>query len=427
MRYRWSSNRLDLIPNLCYNIYIERKKKIYMDTDYKLDLRNYLENYDEYSFIYEDFNENFIENLIEIRKNMREKVELPPLPILDYKRNTWRELNLLHNFEGLDVSDEILLSNRLPSGEKLTKRISKAIYKDDYRYSTTDPRIDYFNKPRNEKNTYIISADPLDILRLYYEVETCISPWGSNQSTIYRYLYSDQIYIAYSSDERSRLIIFDNPEQKIVFLCLVYGYQDPMLVQTVIQHYIDLGYSFLDTYYFLFDTRNWFYCDGTHARYLNLIRVMGGTIVSGKDIEEENRVAINRVPAHWDKDEDALFKGRIYDKDNIIYPFFKDSGNHTIYEGQEFCDNCGEVIDDRDYDYDYEMCAYCANGQRAEDYKECEGCGNPTFYEELSEDGLCSACQADVEYFICDACGQRVPDYEFNEEAYLCIECDKGE
>ena len=71
--------------------------------------------------------------------------------------------------------------------EKLTKVLSELVKENRY---SDDQRLDYFHKLRNPNVKYKIYSNIEEITTRYQKVETCLSPGGSNQSNIFRHLYS---------------------------------------------------------------------------------------------------------------------------------------------------------------------------------------------------------------------------------------------
>lgn len=393
---------------------------------YKRQIAEYLDEYHTNNQWDSLILDDHIDNLIFVRSKMRGRVELSPLPYLSYKRTL---LSLIRKDYALDieVDDETLMSNYLPSGEKLTKKLSKEIaVARESKYYPQESRLDYFNKLRNEKNTYIISSDPFDILDLYNNQEapnTCISAGGSNQSTMYRYLYSDQIYIAFTSDKRSRLIIYDNPEEKIVSLGRIYGERDHMLPQVVIKYYIGLGYSFAEYPNMFFDMSDWYYIDAPNFEFGAVVREMGGDLFSERNAHllKTSHTPINRIPAHWDKTYTAFTCEPL--QKTIINGAFKDTGEYITDMDAYLCESCGRIVRYDEYNEGSEMCDEC--DEESMSYGTyCSGCDSWYNYEDLSEDGYCQNCEDEMTKHECSACGKIVSERHFIDETGLCNRCD---
>lgn len=396
------------------NLYDKKNR----DTErYRDELGSLLREY-VYFYYHNDLSDNLADNLLEVRKNMRDRVVLDPLPYLEYKRNLWQELSVDYDMGSVEMTDDILENNRLPSGEKLTKYISKASR--EINPHITDARIDYFHKVRNEQNQYVISGDPLELLELYagnYAPTTCASPGHENQSMMFRYLFSDQVYIAFTTDLSTRVVIYDNPEHKVAYINSLYGARDPMLIQVIIKYYIGLGYKFLKDYNTFFNTIDWTYIDSSNDQHHGMIKIMGGDFAFNSFIDE--RILLNRIPSHWNKTTDAMFDKKLI-HDSIIWPHFIDDGASILHEGERWCSGCGYVVDESDFNTDYDYCNECA----AEYQRQCQSCGEHFYFEDVNNEGFCQNCEINMEYYSCDACGDYVAEVYFNTASYLCDDCD---
>ena len=366
--------------------------------DREAEIREYLEGW--LSETYVQLNPYFIQNMIEIRKDMPNEIEIPIVPMLDYKKTIIKGLekdySSIKEYD-LKATDEELEKNRFMSGpetgRKITKVLSELVKQNRY---SDDQRLDYFNKLRNPNVEYKIYSSIEEITTRYQKVETCLSPDGSNQSNIFRHLYSPYAYIIGDTEGNARMLAYIDFKNKYVFLHQVYGAYDLMLKISAVKYFVDNDFLFLENLnnYFL-GAEMFNYVDAFQTHGLEYVEYFGGKIKRENDEETvhlfkkpENAKILDRYGNINDR-IDAFKNEHLIDKELTINATFHDS--YGIRNEDEFyCNNCGEIVSGDDYDFDYECCAACANV----DNNYCPECDNSSIpdYDFDFARGMCNAC-----------------------------------
>lgn len=324
------------------------------------------------------------------RKSVLPTMELERPSILTYKRAILKELrnsSYRKEFDFLNdipFTDEELTANivgdSMPDyrGWKITKAVTHLSKRSNIQL------LDFFNKPRFEKAKYFLSGDPLDLVRAYDKIGSCITAYGSNQGMMYRYLLSPYAYIAYDSGMQSRILVFLNPKEKYAFINRTYGSNDPMLTLSLLNTLNKMGYRFVDKLWFMFENDEWHYRDSEKFQQKGLAEVFGNFM------PDEEVTCYEFTPRHPEATfvGDALTGDKIEDG-KVYNGSFHDAGR-TCPEDYAYCDGCGEIhyIDDF---MDDEYCVNCSG------YRNCEECGeryhnDDIYYVEESDSALCEHC-----------------------------------
>lgn len=350
---------------------------------------------------YVELNPYFIENMIEIRKDMPNEIEIPIVSMLDYKKTIIKELEKDYSNIGecnFKFTDEELEKNRFMTGSQADRKITKVLSEliKESRYSD-DQRIDYFHKLRNPNVEYKIYSSIEEIATRYKEVETCLSPGGSNQSNIFRHLYSPYAYLIGDREGNSRMLAYIDFKNKYVFLHRVYGAYDLMLEISAVKYFVDNDFLFVRSLHRHFYGVGMFnYIDASQTEGQRYIEYFGGKFKAEENEEEtvhlfkkpENAKILDRY-GNISDEFDAFKDERLRYKELTINATLNDSLG--IRNSNEYCcSNCGEIVDSDDYDFDYECCSACSN----------------------TNNNYCSECDC-----------SHIPDYDFNFSMEICNEC----
>lgn len=350
-------------------------------------LKDYIDSYAENTTF--DIRPDFDEVVRQQRKSVLPAMELERPSILTYKRAILKELensSFRKEFDFLKevaFTDEELATNivgdSMPEyrGWKITKAVTHLSNRANVQL------LDFFNKPRFENSKYFLSGDPLDLIRAYNEIGTCITAGGSNQGMMYRYLLSPYVYIAYDEKMKSRILVFLNPQEKYAFINGTYGLYDPMLTLSLLNTLKKMGYRFVYRLSHMFEHDDWHYVDSRTFEQRGLAEVLGSFVPDKEVIQYEF------TPRHPEATfvGDALTGAEI--EDGKVYDgSFHDAGR-TCPEGYGYCEACGEVYSIDEFDDEY--CIYCSG------YRECEECGeryysDDMYYIEEEDRMVCESC-----------------------------------
>lgn len=381
---------------------------------------------------YVELNPYFIENMIEIRKDMPNEVEIPTVQMLDYKKAIIKELEKDYskirecNFK---FTDEELEKNRFMTGSQSDRKITKVLSEiiKETRYGD-DQRLDYFHKLRNPDVKYKIYSSIEEITTRYKEVETCLSPGGSNQSNIFRHLYSPYAYLIGDVEGNARMLAYIDFKNKYVFLHRVYGSYDLMLEISAIKYFVENGFVFVENIQDYFDGTEMFnYVDAFYTNRLEYVRFFGGKIKS--EASEGEGVHLFEKP----KDAKILDRhGNVSNKvDAFKYELLQNPEltiNATLNdscgirnEDEYCCSNCGEIVSRDEYDFDYECCSVCSNHNNNYCPEcDCNGISDDDFSFSM---GMCIDC-VESRHNICSECfKEEIRREDFNFEFRMCNDC----
>lgn len=360
---------------------------------------------------------DFEDVIWDIRKEMKDDVVVKPISMLEYKKVVFQDIvgdmsDYYHiktekEYElGFQPTDEELIHNRFLQGAnrgmKITKALSKAMSDIDRDYFSS--KLDYFHKLPYENETYTITANPSKMLDLYYEIETCISPYGCNSHGILYYLLSPYIYVVYSDKSACRMLVVADHDRKRVFLGHVYGPNNPMMPVAVAKYFANKGYEFLSNPFIHFDTIEEFYLDGQGSMSNAVVEGLGGKFIGNTEWKVRGSVNLLKRTDWMTFKDDAISgsKNTTYFGEKVITNERIWSNNGVIlYTDQFECRCCGEIYEtgfQSDYD---DMCKDCCDA-----YVRCDECGE---YIDIYTDNF------NAEYCLCEACAK-----EFLNE---CVEC----
>ena len=354
-----------------------------------IELNELLYAYKDEAYI--DIRPDLAEVILDIHKENSKTIEIEKINLLQYKRAILGALEQDYSSikkQGLKFDDEELETNIVKEGKfkgyKITKVLTNTIKKDGV---SSDQRLDFFNKLKNPDEKYFLSSNPVQLLDAYDKVQTCLSPQGSNQSIILRFLLSQYVYVAYNGTKTSRMVIYVNNSEKAVFLNGVYGSYDLMLTCAVVSHFIKEGYSFIERIGDLFDVSGFSYLDCHNCQFKDIIKQLGGTIIERDQITFDS-VHFNKRPDHCTFERDGVTGGPM-DSDELTFEYNFHDGNGILPEDYYRCESCGRVVETTDYDYDYECCNDC----RRDEENYCERCDCNYHDDDFNFDyGMCEDC-----------------------------------
>lgn len=358
-----------------------------------IELNHHIENWKSY-FVFK-LREDFANVVFDIRKNMMKEIAIPKLDILTYKKAIIHQIQEdYNNIREFHFTDDELLENRIKNTPavkdmKITKLLSKQIAK-QRRYASTDQRVDYFHKPADENREYFLTGNPITMARMYLDVDTCISPEGENQASIFQYLVSPYFYILYSSDFKNRMLVIIDEENKRISASRVYGSYDFMMSASFAKWCVDNGYTFADRNYFILDTDDIHYLDATDQGITSLVKYFGGDLIDNYS----QRITVDpfQKPAHCTFVCDAItnkspFNSYVCDN-RTVFEKIHSSCSHIMDESTEYCPECGCLTHPEDFDHSEGMCADCSAN-----HNYCEGCDHYYHEDEYNfEHSLCTDC-----------------------------------
>ena len=374
---------------------------------------------------YLELRDDYVDNIFEVRSGMVEKAFVEPLCMIDYKRLLLKEISNSHasvQKANLEITDEELEQNRFLTGEnkgrKVTKILSELIAGE---YNRTDQRLDYFNKLRKKNISYFISGEPLDFLSAYSVIETCLSPGGCNQSNLIKMLFSPYSYIATDESKTVRMLIYANYERKQVVLNNIYGSYDEMFAMSIVKHYRDLGFDFHTNLNEIFDTEYLGYVDTYQGRFLHYAKALNANVVNDSVME---RIDLFERPSWVTYKGDGFVQtfDDVKTSNFTLYSEFHDSSG-IRYKHEHYCNSCGNIVNDDEFDFDYEECQDCAGR-----HNYCRSCDSDNICDDdfdFDRD-VCNNCarqEIEIENNVCEVCGDGFVDDEFNHEERLCTDC----
>jgi hypothetical protein len=371
-------------------------KNIETNTKYKYEFYETLNNWTQYA----EFNlhPNFFENVMDIRSGMQPRITLQPIDMLDYKKNLIAELKDEYDAlkeDGLNFTDAELTANRILEGknrnQKITKYMTNIIAK-SYPHRL-EQRIDYFNKPKHEKNEYYIDKDPIQLMQAYLKVDTCVSPQGSNQSNMLKFLFSPYVYVAYDKKRSVRILIYADFSRRVVFLNGLYGSYDAMMPMVVIKYFVERGFTFGHYTSDIFDDDFLTYKDRTMCAFEPIIERYNGHITSNlqnprvygvKDLFER--------PSWVNYEGDGMILSKHTSRVTTSYNVRGDDS----YIGEReryYCDHCDNNVDEDDFNHDEGVCNDCYS----ENHRYCDRCGDDAHVDDYNfEEEACSSCANEI-------------------------------
>jgi len=347
--------------------------------------------------------EDFPSVVFDIRKNMLESIPIPKVDMLTYKKAIIHQIQKeFQNTRGYSFTDEELLENRIkniPEAKdmKVTKLLTKQIIKERM-YLSGDQRLDYFHKLPTETKEYFITGNPVTMARMYYDVDTCISPDGENQAAIFQYLLSPFFYLVYSSDFKNRMLVAINEDKKMITASRVYGGYDFMMSASFAKWCVDKGYTFSARYFYMLHTDGFQYLDATDMDITQLVLYFGGVVHD--EHKTELMVSAMQKPLHCTFVNDAITNDHMYSEDLITAEHIHSNCSHIMTADTEYCCECGELVDSYNYDEYESMCSSCAA-----DHNYCELC-----------DEYHSNQDFDFDRDICIYCAEREDEEKEDEE-----------
>lgn len=383
--------------------------------DMEKELREWLDD------TYVELNPNYLQNILKIREKMPNEIEVPKLSMLEYQRAIIEEFKADYSFVDdedlkLDFTDkELELNRREKDGQKITKILTK-VAKSGYRCS--DQRIDFFSKLRREDDRYFIYSDPIEFLKRYKSVQTCVSPTGENQSNIYRFLFSPYTYIIGNLEKTARMIAHIDFERRYVFLYPIYGEYDGMMAYSVAKFFVENDFTFPEIIDYAFELTQIFkYLDRTVCGFLPYIKSIGGKILN-EPLKKDEACNLFERPKNIAGNEDLFLADYEGGEDVTISGAFHDQ-NGVRYEGEYYCECCGEIVNESYYDYDAGCCFDCVGDRGVY----CEHC-----HEDVAEEDynfsydMCNYC-FENNYVMCPDCGEVVSIDFFDSDADYCDDC----
>lgn len=362
-------------------------------------------------------NPDLAKKIFEIRSGMMKRTLIPQVDMLTYKKAILYDLKQEYaNISNFEFTDEEIDSNRISTGEnkdrKITKVLTEKIRENHMYYS--EQRLDFFNKLRYPDTEYYIDSDPIAFADAYKKIRTCLSPNGENQSNFVKFLLSAYAYIVVDIRMNNRMLVLLNPEQKVAFLHNVYGGYDYMMSLSVVKFLVDEGYSFAKNLDDAFDLDYFMrYIDADEFRFLSHVEYFNGKIY-----DKYQPIDLWLQPYWYHSHIDALTDDHMPDHKYTTMSNVHDSYESILPEGKEYCGDCGEIVDANDYDFDSEICYYCAGNRNY-----CEACGEYTDADHFHfEEQLCDWCFND-QYRYCEECGENVRIENFDVEHHMCDVC----
>jgi len=393
----------------------------------------YIERYSTRDILREDY----YEVVQEIRKSMMPKIGIEKLDMLEYKKSILHMIKSKFRDEfDYNFSDEELQENRVKNikgleNTKVTKIISKALnnYKEKHQrnniyfdYNREFKFLDYFHKIANENEEFYISSDPNDLLLAYEKISTCVSPDGDNIANIFQWLVSPFTYIAYTRDTNkegelvinNRAIVYIDYGNRVASIGNIYGSYNVMFQVSIMKWLKENHFSIALEPSDWFAFHDLYYTESGLSSVKDFVDFFNISVV---DKEYSKRISIHSVPYYIDIIGDAITghgygKPKLYLLDSEI----RSSSGMLLYSDEAICGDCGEVVSSDEYDYDGEVCDYCAQFT-SRNY--CEDCGEHYLDSDFDfEEDLCSSCaferaekdNADEEY-------ERERDEKLLEEA----------
>jgi hypothetical protein len=340
---------------------------------------------------------NFYENVVDIRSGMTERITLKSLPELEYKKAIIKDLkNEYQELEddGLNFTDEELTQNRILNGknrdQKITKYINNII-KERYQHRT-EQRLDYFHKPKHANNEYYIDKDPISLMDAYLKVDTCVSPNGSNQSNMLKFLMSPYIYIATDKRKSVRILIYADFNRKVVFLNALYGSYDYMMPLVIVKYFVEQGFTFSTYVGHTFNDEFLTYKDRQTCEFENIIKYYNGKETQNLENKYQfNTIDLFKRPSWVQFKGDGLIKNNRHLNTTTEYDV-KGDDEHITETPQEYCGNCGYDVHPDEYHYDEEMCSSCFD----DNYRYCETCDRTVDADRYNYDeDMCNVCHAE--------------------------------
>ena len=371
-------------------------KNIQTNTKYKYEFYETLNNWSKFAEF--KLHPNFFENVMEIRSGMQSRITLPQLGLLDYKRNLIVELKDEYSAlkeDGLNFTNEELMANRIQEGknrgQKVTKYISNIISK-SYPHRT-EQRIDYFNKPKYDDNEFYIEKDPLELMQSYISVDTCVSPQGSNQSNMLKFLFSPYIYVAYDKRKSVRMLIYADFDRKVVFLNGLYGSYDAMMPMAVVKYFVENNFTFGYRTTHIFDDDFLTYKDRNICAFEHLVNQYNGKMTS--QLENGNALGVKDLFARpsW---VTYTGDGMIHGHRAIDYTTqYNIKGDDSFIGERErcYCNSCDSYHDEDDFDYNTDLCSNCYN----DNYRYCDHCGDDHPTDDYNfDEQACETCAQEI-------------------------------
>lgn len=352
------------------------------------------------NYIYAEFNKNFIEDIIHMRNQMKPREVIEPIDMLRYKKTLLKIIKDRYNIKDINFNytNGELTRNRTKENMKITKQLTNIIKNNTTRCHVMHntygvpviPELDFFHKLRFEDNEYYITADTLDILYAYKEIQTCLSAGGENQGHFIELLASPYFYLVTDKHDSVRMGLLIDHENKKVFMNAVYGSYDMMMPMAVIQHFVLSDYEFVKSMDYFHREYVWLdYVDSYTCVHQDIIEAMGfdHLIVERFDKSIESMFKLPKgIEIHNDLIIDKAPVGG-----NKTFSFTLWSTNGAILFGdRRLCESCGDIVDVDDYNDDDGHCTYC-------DYYYCEGCGYEFNYDEMHDEYQCINCYENSE------------------------------
>lgn len=349
--------------------------------------------------------EQYFNDVEDLRQYCMPRFELQQIPMLEYKNIIVKTLELdypeaisNYSFTPAELLNNRVNTDKLAKGEenmKLTKFLAKKI-KETGKCYKFEQRLDYFHKIGSSDESYFISGDPIDIVNLYRDIETCISPSGENASSMLQMLVSPFVYIAYSSNHLCRMLLYIDIERKLFATGSVYGKYNKMFELTVLKWFKENGYTMAKNAYDLFSTTHSYYVDNVNGGAITSAKAMNLSLL--EKTENITRVDLFKKPVEIKNKNYDFITGEkaTCEIDSTVINDIRTSGEYILTEDQAYCYECGGIVGSEHFDYDSDLCYDCS-----ESVLYCDDCGE-TFYEEdfvLSAD-LCISCYEETEEFI---------------------------
>ena len=358
-------------------------------------------------------------------RSQYEDFVIPFVDDLTYRQEILFQIEEKYNF-GLTFTKEEILQNRLIGGlndnMKLTKFLSKKIReKEQESEDYTDKRIDFFNSTYSGE--IYLTLNPMLMCELYYDIQTCHSPEGSQAHNFLKMLLSKYIYIAFDKSRKFRMIVFIDHENKRFYMSPLYGQFNIAVPISIAKYFTDLGYKHIANPYKYFDTTFFDYDGDMNAYAYNHISfIQKNDNQSGENRESEN-YSFCPIPQVEDfrTSHDVINGYYGVDKSYSITSLYCNDEMISLEDGI-YCECCGRSVDTCDYNYDVDMCYDCYSEDHFYCYKcdewypksdyvqetdSCVYCANrkgyqacvycDTFYkkENLDEFGYCPDCRCD--------------------------------
>jgi hypothetical protein len=343
--------------------------------------------------------EDFFESVMELAEYKIDKTYVPAIPMIDYKRAIVGMVNDIVKERQVNYyfTDEELLENRIINDlsnkdMKITKLLTKKV-KEVSNYMSTQ-FLDYFNKLPIENDEYYISGNPIDILESYIEVDTCVSPGGDNIANIFQFLVSPMVHVAFTKDKSSRMLVFVDQEKKIAATNRVYGKYNLMLEFSVLKWLGRNGYSVAEKFNDYFSSDGLYYSESRGSDMRLLLEHFDIPMESPVNFSE--RVDMFVRPKGL-KTVGDLITGSSYSyaSDDVVEHLtttsdLRSASGMLLFSDEEFCRECGDVISNDYYNYDFEMCSYCYEDA---EINYCEECGNDYSYDNFDlDENMCNHC-----------------------------------